>query len=107
MPASVMPSAPTTAMQPAGIASMAARVEIGEPHDAGVARSSRAGTKRSVKARPTSRGWPGAQRPRAAQPHVAQAVLEQHRGQRGGRHARQGVHDLGSRGNAGTDMTSS
>lgn len=30
-----------------------ARVEIGAPHEAGVARSSRAGTKRSVKARPT------------------------------------------------------
>ena len=39
--------------------SMAARVEIGEPQLAGVARSSRAGTKRSVKARPTSRPWPG------------------------------------------------
>ena len=34
---------------------MAARVEIGDAHDAGVARSSRAGTKRSVKARPTRR----------------------------------------------------
>ena len=42
------------------MASMAARVEIGAPQDAGVARSSRAGTKRSVKARPTRRGWPGA-----------------------------------------------
>ena len=42
-------------MTPAGIASMAARVEIGAPHDAGVARSSRAGTKRSVKARPARR----------------------------------------------------
>ena len=58
MPASVTPIAPTTAMQPAGMASMAARVEIGQPQDAGVARSSRAGTKRSVNARPTSRGCP-------------------------------------------------
>ena len=55
MPASAMPIASTTAMAPAGIASIAARVEIGDPHDAGVARSSRAGTKRSVKARPARR----------------------------------------------------
>src|SRR5690606_35004471 len=47
-----------TAMHPAGIASIAARVEVGEAQDSGVARSSRAGTKRSVKARPISRGWP-------------------------------------------------
>ena len=51
--------ASTTATQPAGIASMAARVEMGELHDAGVARSSRAGTKRRVKARATKRDWPG------------------------------------------------
>jgi hypothetical protein len=55
MPASVTPIASTTATQPAVMASMAARVEIGLPHDAGVARSSRAGTKRSVNARPMTR----------------------------------------------------
>src|SRR3954451_4492424 len=59
MPASVMPMASTTAMQPSGIASIAVRVEIGEDQDSGVARSSRAGTKRSVKAGPTRRGRPG------------------------------------------------
>jgi hypothetical protein len=59
MPASPLPSASTTTRQPAGMASIAARVEIGAPHDAGVARSSRAGTKRSVKARPTTRPRPG------------------------------------------------
>ena len=59
MPASRQPPAPATATQPAGIASIAARVEVGELHDSGVARSSRAGTKRSVKARPTTRGCPG------------------------------------------------
>src|SRR3954454_932298 len=59
MPASVMPMASTTAMQPCGIASIAVRVEIGDDQDSGVARSSRAGTKRSVKAGPTSRGCPG------------------------------------------------
>ena len=59
MPASVTPMASTTAMQPAGIASIAVRVEIGDDQDSGVARSSRAGTKRSVKAGPTSRGCPG------------------------------------------------
>ena len=41
------------------MASMAARVEIGEAQLAGVARSSRAGTKRKVKAVPTARAWPG------------------------------------------------
>src|SRR6201991_2489855 len=59
MPASVIPIASTTAMQPSGIASIAVRVEIGDDQDSGVARSSRAGTKRSVKAGPTSRGIPG------------------------------------------------
>ena len=37
---------------------MAARVEIGDDHDAGVARSSRAGTNRNVNARPTIFGCP-------------------------------------------------
>ena len=55
IPASATPAASTTATQPSGIASIAARVEIGEAQDAGVARSSRAGTKRSVNARPTTR----------------------------------------------------
>src|SRR6266704_6735320 len=41
------------------MASIAVRVEIGEDQDSGVARSSRAGTKRSGKAAPTSRGCPG------------------------------------------------
>src|SRR6516165_3122776 len=59
MPASVIPMASTTAIQPAGIASIAVRVEIGDDQDSGVARSSRAGTKRNVKAGPTSRGNPG------------------------------------------------
>jgi hypothetical protein len=46
-------------MHPWGMASIAVRVEIGEDQDSGVARSSRAGTKRRVKADPTSRGCPG------------------------------------------------
>jgi hypothetical protein len=46
-------------MQPGGIASIAARVEMGELQDAGVAKSSRAGTKRKVKAGPTARFCPG------------------------------------------------
>lgn len=58
MPASPTPMAAITAMQPAGMSSMAARVEIGEAQDAGVASSSRAGMKRSAKGRPTRRGWP-------------------------------------------------
>ena len=49
-----------TAMQPSGISSIAARVERGEDQEAGVARSSRAGTKRSVKARPAIRFCPSA-----------------------------------------------
>jgi len=38
---------------------MAARVDLGEDQDSGVARSLRAGTNRSVKARPTMRPRPG------------------------------------------------
>jgi hypothetical protein len=59
MPESVTPIASTTAMQPSGMSSMAARVERGEDQDSGVARSSRAGMKRMVKAGPTKRGWSG------------------------------------------------
>src|SRR3984893_4564143 len=59
MPASVTPMASTTAMHPSGIASIAVLVEIGDDHDSGVARSSRAGTKRNVKAGPTRRFCPG------------------------------------------------
>ena len=46
-------------MQPAGMSSIAALVELGDDQDAGVAKSSRAGTKRKVKARPTILPWPG------------------------------------------------
>ena len=56
IPASVTPRASATATQPAGIASIAARVEMGLDQDSGVARSSRAGTKRNVNALPTMRG---------------------------------------------------
>src|SRR5271170_2120976 len=59
MPASVIAMASTTAIQPVGMASIAVRVEIGDDQDSGVARSSRAGTKRRVKAGPTSRFCPG------------------------------------------------
>src|SRR5258707_11342735 len=59
MPASVIPIASTTATQPSGMASMAALVDRGDDQDSGVARSSRMGMKRSVKAAPTTRGKPG------------------------------------------------
>src|SRR5262245_6990267 len=55
MPASVTPMASATTIAPSGIASMAARVDFGDAHDCGVAKSSRLGTKRSVKARPAMR----------------------------------------------------
>src|SRR5579872_1160012 len=55
MPAVVTPIASTTAMSPGAIASIAARVERGEAQDSGVAKSSRAGAKRRVKARPATR----------------------------------------------------
>ena len=55
MPASVTPMASPTAMQPSGMSSIAPRVERGDDQDSGVARSSRTGTKRSVKAGPTTR----------------------------------------------------
>ncbi|MNI92101.1 hypothetical protein D3C73_1498550 [compost metagenome] len=45
-------------MQPEGICSMAPRLDFGDDHDSGVARSSRAGTKRTVNARPTMRSMP-------------------------------------------------
>ena len=98
MPASVTPMASTTAMQPSGMASIAVRVEIGDDQDSGVARSSRAGTKRSVKAGPTSRGCPGPQRLRAAHPDVSQALLEQHGGDGGGGHAGKGRDGFGGQG---------
>ena len=55
MPAEATPMASATAMQPSGMSSIAPRVEIGFAQLAGVARSSRTGTKRSVKAGPTMR----------------------------------------------------
>ena len=55
MPASVTPMASPTAMQPSGMSSIAPLVERGDDQDSGVARSSRTGTKRSVKAGPTTR----------------------------------------------------
>src|ERR1700736_2115644 len=58
MPASVIPIASTTATQPPGIASIAARLDRGDDQDSGVARSSRIGTKRRVKAAPTIRDKP-------------------------------------------------
>ena len=63
---------------------MAARVEIGDDQEAGVARSSRAGTKRNVKAGPTIRACPGRSGWVPAQPDVAQALLQQHRRDRCG-----------------------
>jgi hypothetical protein len=60
MPASVSPRASATQMHPAGMSSIAARVERGEAQLSGVARSSLAGTKRSVKAGPTIRRYPPA-----------------------------------------------
>jgi hypothetical protein len=59
IPASVTPIASATATQPGGISSIAALVERGEDHEEGVARSSCAGMKRKVNARPTVRGCPG------------------------------------------------
>jgi hypothetical protein len=50
--------ASATAMQPSGISSMAPRVETGFAQLSGVARSSRTGTNRSVKAGPTTRASP-------------------------------------------------
>src|SRR6202011_5643116 len=53
------PMASATAITSCGIASMAPRVEIGLAQLSGVARSSRTGTKRRVKAGPINRGPPG------------------------------------------------
>ena len=55
MPALGTPMASATAIAPSGMSSIAARVEIGCAQLSGVAKSSRTGTKRSVKAGPTMR----------------------------------------------------
>ncbi len=55
MPAPVTPMASATTTQFSGMASIAERVEIGFDQLSGVAKSSRTGTKRSVKAGPTTR----------------------------------------------------
>src|SRR6476661_10077412 len=55
IPAPVTPMASATTTQFCGMASMAPRVEIGFDQLSGVARSSRTGTKRSVKAGPATR----------------------------------------------------
>src|SRR3984893_2508573 len=58
MPAVSIPMASATAITPSGIASIAPRVEIGRAQLSGVAKSSRAGTNRNVKAGPISRSPP-------------------------------------------------
>src|SRR5579863_4974940 len=60
MPALGTAMASATATAPSGMASIAARVEIGLAQLSGVAKSSRTGTKRKVKAGPTRRSAPGA-----------------------------------------------
>ena len=98
MPASVMPMASTTAMQPSGIASIAVRVEIGDDQDSGVARSSRAGTKRSVKAGPTSRFCPGRSGRVPRIQTFRRPFLEQNRGDGGGGDAGKGRDRFGGQG---------
>src|ERR1700719_3170522 len=58
MPALGTPMASATAITPSGMSSIAARVEIGLAQLSGVAKSSRAGTKRKVNAGPTRRSPP-------------------------------------------------
>ena len=85
MPASVTPIASTTAMQPAGIASIAARVEIGDDQRCRRRQVFARRHEAQREGRPdAARGWPGRERPRAAHPDVAQALLQQHRGDGGG-----------------------
>ncbi len=69
MPAVVTPMASATTTQSAGMSSIALRVEIGFDQLSGVARSSRTGTKRSVKAGPTTR-WP--EKPNGIAPSIQQ-----------------------------------
>src|ERR1700704_4222448 len=95
MPASLTPMASTTAMQPSGMASIAVRVEIGDDHDSGVARSSRAGTKRRVKGGPAQPRLPRPQRTRAPQPDISQALLEKDRGDGRGGHVGKGFDCFG------------
>ena len=88
MPAPVTPIASATTTQFSGMASIAPRVEIGFDQLSGVARSSRTGTKRNVKAGPTTRLPGKAERHRARHPGTANAFLQQHRGDGAGRDLR-------------------
>ena len=72
MPAPDTPMASATTITPSGIASMAERVEIGLLQLSGVARSSRAGTNRRVKAGPISRSPPGT---RGLGPFIQQRLM--------------------------------
>ncbi len=91
MPHVVMPIASPTAIQPSGISSIAPRVEIGFAQLSGVARSSRAGTNRIVKAGPISRVAIRLQRLGAVEPAAADAFLQQNGRDRGGGHMAENV----------------
>ena len=93
MPASTTPIALATTRHPGGMSSIATRVERGEDQASGVARSSRAGMKRKVKARADHTPLPFALRAWAAHPDVAQPLLQQQRGDRRGRNALQDFDD--------------
>jgi hypothetical protein len=90
-------------MQPSGIASIAARVEIGDDQDSGVARSSRAAIearrdKPQCERAANETRLAVAQRNGAAHPYVAQAFLEEDRSEGGGGNTGQGFDDLGIEG---------
>ena len=85
MPAFCTPIASATAMQPSGMSSIAARVEIGLLQLSGVARSSRTGTKRKRESRADDPLAAGHERHRALHPGVPDAFLQQHRGDGAGR----------------------
>ena len=95
MPASVTPMASTTAMQPSGIASMAARVDFGEDQDF---------RRREILARrheakrecgPDEPRLSRPQRSRAPDPDVAQAFLQKDRGDGRRRDLGENFDDLG------------
>ena len=92
------------------MASIAVRVEIGDDQDSGVARSSRAGTKRSVKAGPTSRGCPGRSglAPRIQtfrRPFLSRTVVMVAVETRDRVAIASGVRDIGNAGSGGVDKS--
>jgi hypothetical protein len=85
-------------MQPSGMASMAVRVEIGDDHDSGRREILARRHKAQGEGRTDETGLTGAQRLGAAQPDIAQALLQENGGDGRGGDLRQGGNGFGCQG---------